>query len=403
MHRRIALSSILFWCSATLSHADTPLDFAEVHCDPVAGIATIAPKTAWDDDWPRPGELTKWLGPTSDDTRNAHTFRLLDDVDYGECRFDDGTRVRIRTGSGNFRPYGFGGGRPPVWVSAWVDRRKWVSRRAIGGMEEGRDINTSVVITRKSVTICDDPGLKTESCRSTPASELEFDVDAIEYPASGQRERAGTIRMRGADAAFCNTMVEKHEGKLGVASWQITPPASAQTEFPTASENGPRWRVPTETTYTEERFDANNDGTEDVMLSIHPVTHANDADVYFRMERERFAEAGDATHTIDDLIRSAAFVYPFGWTGCCKGIAYDPARDNDFLDAEVPFRSPREFGNGHWRPRYLHLKPFVYRGSTYFMVSTRDEWAENFTFVVRPHPDDTYDTMCRFENIVPNF
>lgn len=404
MHPRIAICSfVLLWIAST-ARADTKADYAEVQCDPVAGTVTITPHSIWDGDWPAPHEWVKWSGPlTSDDTRTARTFRLLPQADYGECHFADGTRVRIRMGIDEWLPYGFGGGSPPYWVSAWVDGRKWVSRQEIGGMSGGNDIDASVVITSKSVTICSDRGTKAESCRSTPASALQTAVDTIEYPRSGDRVRAGTLRVRALDAALCDSMIDKHENGFGTAFWGIKPPASAQTAFPAASDDGPRWRVPEDTTYTEERFDANNDGIEDVVLSIHPMTHPHDGDIYFRLIPERFAQPGDVVHTIDDLIHSAAFVYPFGWARCCDGAVYDEASDTVYLDAPLPFATPYEGRDRPWRAQYLHLTPFVDRGSTYFLISTRDSWAEDFQFVVKPHPDDTYDVMCRFERIAPNF
>jgi hypothetical protein len=392
---------MVFLVFGDTSRADIWLVFAEVRCDPADGSVTVTP-----DILDEVGPTKEWLGQlTAPKATAPRTFRLTADVDYGECVLADGTSVRVRMGLGAFRPYGEGAADPPQWISVWVNRRKWISHQQLGGFGE-RNVTAEVKIRADGVRTCEWKERESgDACRAwtLPKSELPDAVDAAEFPRSGKRVRTGTIGIREGTSRLCSAMLNRKEGNLGLAAWEITPPAGSITEFPPSSPVALTLKVADNNTYREELFDANNDGVEDIVLSVHPETHAQDADIYFRVDPDSYYRIVQSHRTMNDFVREALFTYPFGWADCCHGATYVEGSDNNYLDSRLPFTAPFDGTDAHWRPRYLHIVPFVNDKTTYFLVSTVDSWFRRFTYVVKPLPDDSFERVCLFERVEPNF
>lgn len=396
----IVAFSIVLLVSCGESRADKWYAFTEVRCDPADGSVAIAPDILQNEE-----PSKEWLGQLIERrVSEARTFRLTPDVDYGECVLSEDTVVRVRMGLGVFHE-GEGGADPPQWVSVWVNRRKWISHQQLGGFGE-RNVVADVKVRADGVRICERSESESESaCRAwtLPRSELPETADTAEYPSSGNRPRAGTIRVRESATHMCNTMLDQKERVYGHAAWEIRPPVGSTVEFPPASDLGITLDVHLDSVYREERFDANNDGVEDIVLSIHPATHAQDADVYFRVDADRYERLAQSKRTMNDFVHEALFTYPFGWADCCRTAPYVDGADNNYLDSRLPFTNAFNGTDIHWRPRYTHLVPFVYEGTTYFIVSTFDSWSRNVTYVVKPLADDSFKRICMFERVERNF
>jgi len=148
-----------------------------------------------------------------------------------DCRFSDGTTMRVKSGQRSPpMPYGQCGATPGERLSVWIDRRRVVSSFDYSSRCEDQTIR-SLEIRRSSATVCIPPadsasfqgdsfgdlrnrGLDSRGCTALPLARPKT-IDALEYPArAADRLPAGSLTLEAASgmADVCSRLMPAGNG-----------------------------------------------------------------------------------------------------------------------------------------------------------------------------------------------
>jgi hypothetical protein len=400
---RLSLFAILELLLAGAASAEPGWDFVNVDCNPAKQEIVITPDTLADD-----APALKWFGtlrPPRGPAQKQH-FRITTEIDYGECLLAANLAARVKMAVGKTLPYGMCGGSPEIWLSLWFNQRKWFSKKQISGHCPST-VMTRIVISPTHMVWCEKPSedaiaasdaLKNakETCSTTPASQLPQQRDALEYPQSGTPPTAGTIVIEHSqNPTLCAGMIKKENTRFHLASWSVVPPPMANTHLENAQDQGQYGGAGH---FSRNRFDINNDGAMETVYGFHPENHAHDADVYFAAPGTRidkmWPKISDQT-----LWQASTYVFPSGFARC-----NGHACGMDDLDGLLYLKNYTE--NGHpfsYRLRYLHAAPMVFKGATYFLLTSLESDREHITALVKPKGQNVLEETCIFRTVQENY
>lgn len=381
--------------------ADYSWDYVEVSCDPVNQRVMIQLNTLWNED-----PDLEWHGnirPTGARPRHQE-FRVTGRIDYGECLISAGKTVRVKVSEGSTMPYGMCGGDPEIWLSVWVDQKKWLSRHQISGRCTTNPMSrmvislTKVVLCSKKIAQSGDvPANEAESCEVIPRPGSAKKRDLAEYPVSTSKQpEAGTVVIEhGQDAAICKSMIKKGRSELGLAAWTVELPFNADSDFSDAQDHG---LYESSGHFSRNQFDIDNDGKAEIVYGFHPSNHAHDADIYFVSSGK---ELDDQWPSLSETVlwKHSPYVFP-NTHGHCQTL---PCGQKD-EDGELTLQNYSERGSRlPYRFRYLHVRPFVWQGATYFLLQSMDSSTQHISAVLKPMKRSKLEEVCIFRRIAGNY
>lgn len=153
-------------------------------------------------------------------------------------------------------------------------------------------------------------------------------------------------------------------------------------------------------------FDIDNSGVSKRVLIVSYGSHANSSDTYYAYDSEAWKAltAESFTGVRDGL--HATIVFPWIWEKCNisephQSTALLPGRsvrECSNQEPQLPFFTVSRHGRHlHWRAAYLHLVPFKYQSSTYFLATTEDVNLLSAAFVIKPMPQGQYEITCNLQ------
>lgn len=389
------------------------LDQVSVKCDPAAHSVIVSPSYSSPDDEPFHGVLGAASSPD---------FVLDDYGAEGRCRWKDGTDVLVRTGLGDNEQSGL------LW-SAWVNRSKWVDKSIPSGLSlQDGDVVSRVTIGPTGMTTCtmhvpEAGHTSDEACTAAKKDKIPARPDLIEFPAPGrERPQAYTALVtHSTNGELCQRMLgpfgtggrdpdrrgNRAQSLSGVTALVQGEAVVALTRpYNFDLDVGPGlFKLLTGYFFSvPEKADLDNSGKSKWVLSTHTDDQTSGADVYYVYRDSDLKNLGGAQVTLGDLWRYAEFVYPWSWLECTKGKSREEvlASGSCLTDSEMPFSATDHDGNVvRFRSQYLRMLPFSYKGSTYFLLTTLDGWAQHIGFVIHPEPEGKYEVTCTLESVRP--
>ena len=327
------------------------------------------------------------------DTTASQSFRLTGNVGPAECHLTPEILIRAKVGEGA-PAYGQCGGNPPVWLSLWIDRRKWLSRLNVGG-HCADTVLKEIRVTPEGMRVCIGPELaknvsnEADICEEHKAAELAQAIDAQEFPLDSDSPAEGTIVLDYAeDAGFCRNMIAPDVNKFGLAYWHVRPPKPLDRTLELWPKDGDD--------YTRNHFDIDNDGRDEMVYGYHPLSRVGESDTYFS------APARDADLAAPkrawELALTSPYVFPSRFRTCDGKVC---GAEQAYNDGELELRHARNMDKAlKLSLSFVHATPFIWHGTTYFTISSALD-AENLA-VLRPHPTG-FDEVCVFRRIPQNF
>jgi len=323
-------------------------------------------------------------------------MELSPDKQYHECRFASGRSIRIKVGTYELYPYGRCGADPGSFFSAWVDQKKIASRVGLrdscgfGGLVKAEVSGHTLKTCHASV----DGELRCSSTRSAASNSSDLE----EYPVRTAKEGpiGSYVIEYAADRSLCKGMLFGPKDDPNSPYWHIAPPATATlfddgVQQPTG---GPTTKVSTS------RFDMNNDGKPDSVVSFQFDSRQRESSTFFA-HREDVSEK-EVTDIDAEFLRNGSFaVYPHMWANCSGGFNRD---DWDDGNCTIPLE--------HFAPRgrpfaydiqSLTLYPFQNGKTTYFLGLGRHYLSESVAAVWEPRPSGKAREVCIFRRLVENY
>jgi hypothetical protein len=404
IRRRLKLHSLVLLAGFLLmstARADYWWNYLDVSCQPNAQKVSINVKTLWNEDID-----LKWHGTIRPQSNRPEKqeFLVTSQIDYGECFISPGKQLRIKVSDGKAMPYGMCGGNPETWVSLWVDKRKLLSQYQVAGRcttTPASRIEISlhgiVLCTKEADSFGEVLSNAKESCETMPAAILPEQIDRTEYPTSQEkRQEAGTIVIEhGKKAALCEGMINRNQTQFGRPAWTVDIPSDADSDLSKEEDHG---LYDYAGHFSKNRFDFYNDGDTEIVYGFHPANHAHDADIYFLSPGEEFDKKWPKISDAD-LWKSSPYVFPNSLGNCQN----HPCGKND-EDGYFVLQDYSEHGNHvAYRFRYLHVTPFVWQGTTYFLLTSLDSISEHISSVVKPMKRERPEEICIFRTVLGNF
>jgi hypothetical protein len=321
-------------------------------------------------------------------------FRLTGDTPAGECHLTPDLTIRAKVGEDDPRAYGQCGADPAVWLSLWVDRRKWLSAFQVGG-HCASEVLQEITVTPAGLRICmvaadihGDPA-GAPACEERRADQLAQAPDLKEFPDRPNAPVQGSVVLAYAeDAALCGGMIAPQTNDYGLSNWRVVLPHPLDRKLVFARRNV---------------FDIDNDGALDVVYSEHPTNGANDADIYYAWpgSTEEDAEDTPGPDPLDySAYRSSRYAFPYSLGTC--GDQRCGADEERPEEGRITLMHEKDNAGAplSLRFRYLHEDPFLWKGQTYFVMRPLD--APEVIAVLRPHPTG-FDETCIFHKIQHNY
>jgi len=383
---RLLCVSVLFGCAVLCigprtAAADYVIYYATVRCDAAQHTATIT--LGQSESEPRPPEPPESRRPNADPAMDQ-SFELQGASGPGDCHLTPEILLRAKVGEGRAMPYGMCGADPAIWLSIWVDQRRWLSGFRIAG-NCAEEVLSKIMVTPDGIQTCTWPADShdPETCTTKKAAELPADIDYNEFSAVAGQNPPGTVKVEYAeDMELCNAMVTRQDNEFGQPDWQIDVPKDAKGKLFTDYQAG---LYEYSGGFTHDLFDIDNSGTPRMVYGFHPSNHANDADMYFLSPGVAVDQAWPKISE-KMLYEGSAYIFPLSF-GKCANHPCGPADDPE--EGALGFRHyPIEI-----RFRYLHETPFVWRGASYFLLNSMDMDAEYLYAVLKPTPKG-FDEIC---------
>lgn len=342
---------------------------------------------------------------------------LVPSGSVAECVYPSGTRVRVKVGEGEARPYGECGADPEVFATVWVNGRKVSSRQQFAGrcMEyrEGYQQPSFKIMggTKTSVQKCatrkSAQGLVQEKDAMQPKREplvvcvdypdiSSYPIDRPEYPLPGTNPLSvGAIELQTGRDEVCKVVQRELEADfytfsnysqkvtLARPAWEDT-----DVELPTALRGG---RVSV--------FDFDNDGKLDRIFSRLYESNYMHGSVLL-------VQPGDSAKTLSvgaSLLDQTSLYLPCQMDKKSRAIADCPgfSQNADEAGYEIPGSSRAE--SVYFRGRYTSISPFIFRNTTYLGLSSYSYDTSNYVAIVKPLPARKFQPICLFRQVPENF
>lgn len=334
-----------------------------------------------------------------------------------ECVYPSGTRVRVKIGEGESRPYGECGGAPDVFATVWVNGRKIASRLQFAGrcMEyrEGYQQLSFKILgsTRPVVQKCatrklaqgDAPPKDVAQRLQEPITVCvdypdvsSYPVDSLEYPTpSAKTLPTGAIELltgrdevckavqRELEADFYTFSNYPQKATLARPAWEDT-----SLELPPALQ-GSRVTV----------FDFDNDGSQDRVFSrLFESNYMNGSVLLIQL-----GSSAKVLNIGDQLMGQASLYLPCQMDKKSRAIEDCPSFSQNADEAGYEMPGPPGEESVFFRGRYTSISPFTFQHTTYLGLSSRSEGTTNYVAVVKPLPARKFQPMCLFRRVIENF
>jgi hypothetical protein len=378
-----AIAVVWFTVLGPAALADYVTYYAIVSCDPQQHSASIELGEAMSEPVPAEPQYNP-------DESGPKSFYLEGGEVPEDCHLAPDVVLRAKVGEGRAMPYGQCGADPAVWVSVWVNKRKWLSRFQIAGSCTP-NVLSEITVTPEQIKSCTwpDPELNggnrgPETCTIKAAAALPDHVDTDEYPIDPNAPAPGTVAVvYSENSELCDSMITESE--------QVEVPKDVEGKLFSDYQGG---LYGASGGFTRDVFDIDNSGTPRTVYGFHPSNHANDADMYFSSPGDAVDQAWPQISE-QMLYDGSAYIFPLSFGKCGD---HPCRRGDEPEEGTIGFRHyPMEV-----RFRYLHETPFVWRGATYFLLNSMDMEAENIYAVLKPNPKG-FDETCILNKVPEPF
>lgn len=334
-----------------------------------------------------------------------------------ECVYPSGTRVRVKIGEGETRPYGECGADPEVFATVWVNGRKIASRLQFAGhcMEyrEGYQ-QLSFKILGSAKPVVQKCGTRKPAQGDAPLKDVaqrmqepitvcvdypdvsSYPVDSLEYPPpSVSPLPMGAIELLTGRDEVCKAVQQELEADFYTFSnypqkvtlarpvWE-----DSSLELPPALQ-GSRVSV----------FDFDNDGRQDRVFSRLFESNYMDGSVLLI----QFGSSARALSIDDNLMGQASLYLPCQMDKKSRAIEDCPSFSQNADEAGYEIPGPPGEESVFFRGRYTSISPFTFQHATYLGLSSRSEGTTNYVAVVKPLPARKFQPMCLFRRVIENF
>lgn len=334
-----------------------------------------------------------------------------------ECVYPSGTRVRVKIGEGEARPYGECGADPEVFATVWVNGRKISSRQQFAGRcieyREGYQQPSFKIMggakpsVQKCATHKPAPGLAQQKDGAQRKQEplavcvdypdiSSYPVDSLEYPPPGSKPLpTGAIELQTGRDEVCKAVQRELEADfytfsnyprnvtLARPEWEDT-----DVELPPALRGG---RVSV--------FDFDNDGKPDrVFFSLYESTYMNGSVL--------LVQPGSSAKTLSvgaGLLDQTSLYLPCQLDRKPYAIADCPGFSQNADEAGYEMPGPPGGASIFFRGRYTSTSPFTFQRATYLGLSSYSQGSSNYVAVVKPLPARKFQPMCLFRQVPENF
>lgn len=204
---------------------------------------------------------------------------------------------------------------------------------------------------------------------------------------------AGLIIEFGKNVPLCKEISQRNEWnpRLGDDA-KILPPRGAKTDFIADKKTG---YAPGD--LTGNSFDLDNDGHIETVYGYHPFSHGQKADIYFVTPSSDFDNKWPRI-TSAELWRSSPYIFPYAHGQCNQQHCGENDKGGKITIKNFKIEGLLPLA---YRFRYLHTTPFIWRGTTYFLLQSEDYGLKNITAVVKPEKNRTLVEICVFRTNSP--
>lgn len=376
---------------------------ASIRCDAETETATLMPSLVSDVSDAGPASLAeRSMERTARlDRKGSAVFRVTSLDRHVECLFASGKSVRVKLGDSYLWPYGRCGADPGTFFSAWVDKVKRVSREEVRG-SCGMVMLVKAVFEQRTLRLCQiNTNDNTAECRSIDWTHAANGSDLQEYPAKAPIRKpplGSYVTEYSVSAKFCESLVFKPSSNPEKPYWHVGPPVGAQIDL-VEEDDEYTGGAPLLRTQVS-RFDMNNDGRMELVVSIHRADRASDSNSFLSQhDDEALATSPDQLDT-DYLAQRAKMVFPHEWGGCRRG----PHAEEDNDSCRIPLQHYSPDGKPFSLPAHLlRLAPFRTGGRTYFLGLTPYYVRDPLAVLWDPQPTGKAKEVCVFRRVVNNY
>lgn len=329
--------------------------------------------------------------------RGTLKWRLLPTQRHLDCRFASGRLVRVMTDRARRYPYGECGAAPQedYLYSVWVDKAKAIAAANLfGSCFSWLWTQVKTTVFPQSIRVCRVNTHEGEArCDEERLSEGPSSPDLEEFPDGPEPDWSllGSIVVEHAgDQALCQSIA---------ASPTQLPPGAETANLPWSEPSG---GGPPTTLVS--RFDLDNDGREETVVSIHHERRTRESS-HLLIQRDDTAAAASPPLSAEFLRQHSARVLPHAWANCPGGWDTYQPEDGKWDDAgcRIPLQHYRPGGTPYaYDAHMLRLRPFRWAGQTYLLGVGPGAWHRHPypTVVWKPRPDGSAEEVCVFREVV---
>lgn len=385
MPRAFVFAAMLVAAVATSgARADVLNPHVDLVCDAKRNVAVARFAEAYNEEAPSYAAVPKAVDRGL--STNPPTRRQI-------CRLGNGWEVKVRSGRGQAFPYGAGGGSPPGYFSLWVDRRKVISGQVWTeySYDQIRTPTAAVVVKPGRLTVCE--GRERVRCKSERLDLSSYDADRVEYPTPGEeRPPAGTIEiLKGAQSAVCRDLIKRRQTEDGTWFEWFDLTDENDGTWPSVSDIGRVFGVGEQhgagsTTFPPDGTDdIDGDGVDETVVRRFGENRSFDGSYWIVAPQEvRVIDVFRRIYPDAHLDEEAAIelAEQQGWS------VYSGGRPGLYPDVS---------------PRYVHVEMLRRGGETLFLARPTVEEHQPTAVLIRPKPRKQFETVCEFQEVLPNF
>lgn len=376
---------------------------ASIRCDAETETVTLTPRLSSEVSAAAPVPRAEWgmERSTRIGRKGSAVLRVTSSDRHVECLLASGRAVRVKLGDTYRWPYGRCGADPGTFFSAWVDKVRRVSREDVKG-SCGMEMLVKAVISQQGVRVCRlDTVYNKVECRSIEWTHAANVPDRREYPArsfAGKPPLGSYVIEYSANASLCESLLFKPSSKPEKSYWHIGPPVAAQVDL---VEEDDEYTGGTPLVDRQvSRFDMNNDGRDELVVSIHRADRSRDSNSFLAQRDDAALALSPDQLDKGFLAQHTAMVFPHRW-GMCRG-ELDAREDDDSCDIPLQHYSP---DGKPFRLAVHRLRFVVFRatGRTYFLGLTPYFLDNPLAILWDPQPSGAANEVCVFRQVVNNY
>ncbi|MEZ6000214.1 hypothetical protein [Hyphomonas sp.] len=316
-----------------------------------------------------------------------------------ECQMTDGRQVEMTLTIGQAFAYGMNGGTEAAWVSLWIDGHSVLSRYLVraGYLDQSGNDVSAILVTSDTLRICDRPNILPPAQRKAEAyaelgrdpegcfiQPLALDAQPLDPVQMAEESALGTYTVAATySEAFCRKFIAPDERQPGKERLNFRPPMVEPLAINRLQFKSDRYRMSKAGLRMQwDEFDFDNDGQSDTVILANADSHYIDGDILlFR--------PGHHPDALESLAALEEFDDYRDW-----------ARQNEF---QMVTGSKTQYG----RDRYTHFNLFQIDGMTFVEAyptnrSLRPSAVLYRYRTVAPFRRGSFDTVCMFQQILPN-